>query len=86
LVGDLDHHGWVTDFSVIGSALTPILTQLDHHQLNDVPGLDNPTCEVLARWIHERLRPHLPNLAWVKINETPTSSCLYRTPEATCPS
>ena len=31
--------------------MRPVLDQLDHYYLNDIEGLDNPTSEVLARWI-----------------------------------
>jgi 6-pyruvoyltetrahydropterin/6-carboxytetrahydropterin synthase len=52
--------------------------QLDHRYLNDIEGLENPTSEVLAMWIWERLRPKLPALARVVIHETCTSGCEYR--------
>ena len=37
--------GWVMDFADIKAAFQPIYEQLDHHYLNDVPGLENPTSE-----------------------------------------
>ena len=51
---------------------------LDHNYLNDVPGLDNPTSENLARWVWERLKPDLPLLAAVTVHETCTSTSTYR--------
>ena len=33
----------------------PLIGVLDHYYLNEVEGLENPTSEVLARWIWERL-------------------------------
>jgi 6-pyruvoyltetrahydropterin/6-carboxytetrahydropterin synthase len=70
--------GWVRDFSELSCAMEPLLAQLDHYYLNDVEGLDNPTSEVLARWIWERLRDPLPDLSQVLVYETCTSGCLYR--------
>ena len=58
--------------------MDPILEQLDHAYLNDIPGLENPTFEVLSGWIWEKLHPSLPDLAEVVIHETPTARCSYR--------
>ena len=70
--------GWVADFSDIGAAFAPLFEQLDHRYLNDIDGLDNPTSEILARWVWDRLKPALPLLAEVVIHETCTSGCRYR--------
>lgn len=69
--------GWVIDFGEIKAAFAPYLEQLDHHYLNEVEGLENPTSEVLARWIWDRLKPALPALSKVEVMETCTSGCLY---------
>lgn len=54
--GPIDTHlGWVIDYAMIKAAADQILDQLDHHTLNDVPGLENPTCELIAAWIADRL-------------------------------
>lgn len=70
--------GWVQDFADISRAFTPLYEQLDHHCLNDVPGLENPTSENLARWIWQRLKPALPLLSQIVVRETCTSGCIYR--------
>lgn len=76
--GPIGHHtGWVMDFADIKSALRPVLDQLDHRYLNDIPGLENPTSEVLARWIWRALEPTLPGLGTITIRETCTSGCVY---------
>lgn len=72
--------GWVMDFADIKAAFKPLYDQLDHHYLNDIPGLENPTSEVLAVWIWERLQPALPLLSAVVVRETCTSGCEYRGP------
>jgi len=69
--------GWVMDFAEVGSAFEPLHRQLDHHYLNDVPGLDNPTSENLARWIWRELKPRLPQLSRVVVHETCTSGATY---------
>ncbi len=70
--------GWVTDFADINEAFAPVHDVLDHHYLNEVPGLENPTSEVLAKWIWDRLITDLPNLTEVRVRETCTSGCIYR--------
>jgi 6-pyruvoyltetrahydropterin/6-carboxytetrahydropterin synthase len=73
-----DRAGWVCDFADLSTAMRPLLDQLDHYYLNEVDGLDNPTSEVLARWIWIRVQPALPELSQVIVRETCTSGCVYR--------
>ncbi|MBL8955624.1 MAG: 6-carboxytetrahydropterin synthase QueD [Myxococcaceae bacterium] len=69
--------GWVRDFADITEAFAPLHKVLDHNYLNEVPGLENPTSEILARWIWERIKPALPDLHRVDVSETCTSGCSY---------
>ncbi|WP_321477579.1 6-carboxytetrahydropterin synthase QueD [uncultured Paludibaculum sp.] len=69
--------GWVMDFSDIKAAFKPILLQLDHYYLNDIPGLENPTSERISIWIWNQLKPLLPSLSRVEIRETCTAGCSY---------
>ena len=81
--GPVDAHtGWVMDFADIKSAFAPLYDQLDHHYLNDIEGLENPTSENLARWIFQRLQPALPGLDQVVVHETCTSGASYRAADA----
>ena len=70
--------GWLIDYAEISDAFKPLWEQLDHHYLNEVPGLENPTSENIAVWIWERLRPRLPLLTEVVVAETCTARCVYR--------
>jgi len=72
--------GWVCDFAQISRAFAPVIDQLDHHYLNEVAGLENPTSEVLAQWIWARLRPALPGMTRITVHETCTSGCEFRGP------
>lgn len=79
VTGEVDPKtGWVMDFADIKAAFSPYYTQLDHHYLNEIPGLENPTSEVLAKWIYDRMKPILPLLSAVSVKETCTSGCVYR--------
>lgn len=69
--------GWVVDFADISAAFKPLFQSLDHYYLNEIPGLENPTSENLARWIWQRLKPELPLLSKVVVRETCTAGCVY---------
>jgi 6-pyruvoyltetrahydropterin/6-carboxytetrahydropterin synthase len=76
--GPVDQHlGWVMDFADVKAAFDPLFRQLDHNYLNDVPGLENPTSENLARWIWQKLESSLPQLSAVVVHETCTSGARY---------
>lgn len=78
VIGDVQERtGWVLDFAEIKKAFNPILDKLDHNYLNDLIGLENPTCENIAIWIWKQLKPALPQLAKVELMETCTSGCIY---------
>ncbi len=72
--------GWVMDFGDVSAAFRPIFEDLDHHYLNDIPGLENPTSERLAQYVWGRLADILPGLARVVIHETCTAGCAYEGP------
>ncbi len=54
-----------------------MLARLDHHCLNEIEGLENPTAETIAIWIWDRVKPSLPLLAAVAVFETPLSWAEY---------
>src|SRR5512143_112367 len=70
--------GWLMDFSDIDEHVTPLVRKLDHHVLNEIEDLANPTSELLALWLWKRLVTSLPGLVEVVVSETPTSRCVYR--------
>jgi 6-pyruvoyltetrahydropterin/6-carboxytetrahydropterin synthase len=77
--GPVDAHtGWLMDFGDIKAAWAPFDAQLDHYYLNDIAGLENPTSEVLAKWIWDRLIVTLPQLSAIQVHETCNSGCVYR--------
>lgn len=71
--------GMLIDYGDLSAAIQPLLRdKLDHWHLNETTGLENPTSEELARWIFKQLKPKLPLLVAVQIDETCTSRCEYR--------
>ncbi len=70
--------GWVLDFADLKAAFQPVKDALDHRYLNDIAGLENPTAEMIAVWIWDKLYPEIPGLKEIGVSETPTSGCVYR--------
>lgn len=70
--------GFVVDFFDLERAFGPVLARLDHHCLNEIEGLENPTAEHIAVWIYDRVKPVLPLLAVVSVFETPMCWAEYR--------
>ncbi len=65
------------DYDQLAALWAPLHAELDHGCLNDLPGLENPTSELLAAWIWQRLKPRLPALSLVSVYETATAGCQY---------
>lgn len=78
LDGPVGPNGFVADFFDIEAAFAPVLAQLDHHFLNEVAGLENPTAENIAMWIWARVRPRLALLDAVTVYETPDCWAEYQ--------
>jgi 6-pyruvoyltetrahydropterin/6-carboxytetrahydropterin synthase len=70
--------GMLVDFFDVDRAFQPVFDQLDHHYLNEIEGLENPTSENLARWLWERVAPTIPGLSKVVVRETCDTGCVYR--------
>jgi len=70
--------GYLIDYGDIKQATEPIVKKLDHYYLNDIPGLENPTSENIARWLWVMLRPSLSILSAIIVYETCSSTCEYR--------
>src|SRR5438132_11099849 len=64
IAGPVDERtGWFLDYGDLDQVVLPLIARLDHYYLNEVEGLENPTSEVLARWLWDRVRPRLPQLS-----------------------
>jgi 6-pyruvoyltetrahydropterin/6-carboxytetrahydropterin synthase len=70
---------WIADFGEIDKILAEIRDALDHRTLNDIPGLANPTLEVIGRWIFERVAEVLPGVMQVALHrDSIGESCTIR--------
>jgi 6-pyruvoyltetrahydropterin/6-carboxytetrahydropterin synthase len=70
--------GYLQDFGDLKAAIAPLQLRLDHYLLNEIEGLENPTAEMLAKWVFDRLKPSLPLLSSVRVHETCTTEAEYR--------
>lgn len=74
---DLGIEDMGVDFDHLGDVWAPLHEMLHYACLNDLPGLTNPTSEMLSAWLWERLKPALPALSWISVYETATAGCHY---------
>lgn len=70
--------GFVIDFGELDKIVDPFIKQLDHRVLNDIPGLYNPTAELIAAWFMKRLVGHFLAVRRVTVWETPRYSATVR--------
>lgn len=76
--GPIDERvGWIVDFAEIKRVTRDVIAPLDHHVLNEVPGLEQPTAERIAAWIWHRLKERLPGLRRVVLWENANSGVTY---------
>ncbi len=75
--GAIDDVGWVMDFAEMRKIVDPVVEELDHRCLNEVPGLENPTAERITKWLWERLKPRLTGMVKIELHETKKCGCVY---------
>lgn len=69
--------GWVVDFGTIKQVCQPLIDKLDHSYLNDIPGLEQSTSEVLAIYLWRAFKPKLAGMSKIEVWETATSAAIY---------
>jgi 6-pyruvoyltetrahydropterin/6-carboxytetrahydropterin synthase len=73
------HHvkGWVIDYTDVKKCWEPIKRRLDHQTLNEVAGLQNPTCEHIAQYIWGELSESITGLCRIELRETERCGVVY---------
>jgi 6-pyruvoyltetrahydropterin/6-carboxytetrahydropterin synthase len=74
---DLGPEDMGVDFDHLGDLWAPLHKELDYACLNDIPGLENPTSEMLSAWLWKWVKPILPALSWITVYETASAGCHY---------
>jgi len=59
--------GWIRDLWKIDTIIKEVISPLDHTVLNTIDGLEQPSLELICKWIFDRLEPRLPGLACVEV-------------------
>ncbi len=59
--------GWLMDYAEIGARFDGLYDAVDHHLLNEVEGLGDPTLEGLRQWLKTRLAERLERLQDVRV-------------------
>jgi 6-pyruvoyltetrahydropterin/6-carboxytetrahydropterin synthase len=70
--------GFVMDFADVDQIVDPVIASLDHYYLNEISGLENPTSEILAAWLWDKIQPALPRLSAVTVAATGDARVTYR--------
>jgi 6-pyruvoyltetrahydropterin/6-carboxytetrahydropterin synthase len=85
---DLDERGMVCDLDLVGAALARAVGELEGKDLDSIrpPEADAVTVEILARWLHDRLRDPIRaaggEVLAVRVWESTTAFGGYRAPVA----
>jgi len=74
----LDAIGFVRDYRELSVLKEFLDNNLDHRHLNAVLGHDRTTSEVIAKWIYDWCKARWPEVAAVRVGETPRSWAEYR--------
>ncbi|MCF8720223.1 6-carboxytetrahydropterin synthase QueD [Nitrospina gracilis] len=80
---ELDEIGVGIDFVELKKKVDDILSQLDYHNINEVPPFDtqNPSAENIARWLFKQLEASITKqharVKRVEVYETPESGAAY---------
>ena len=65
--------GMLIDFYDVDKVVQPLVDMIDHRYLNDIPGLENPTAELIAAWFAVRIRDKLKGRrVTCRVYETPS--------------
>jgi len=74
-------YGWSANLDEVESVIEGIKAQIDHKYLNDIPGLEVPSLENVARWLHGRLAPHVPGIERIMVRRGAAGhgeGCIYQ--------
>lgn len=71
LTGPLNEDGMVLDFFGLDLVMESFLRLVDHRVLNEVPGLENPTAEIIAKWFAKMIQTTMKRSCVVRVWENP---------------
>jgi 6-pyruvoyltetrahydropterin/6-carboxytetrahydropterin synthase len=73
--------GLLIHFDDLKTALDDLRGTLDHNFLNNIEGLENPTLELISKWLWDQLHNRVPGLAEIALSrDTCHEGCIYTGP------
>lgn len=76
IAGTPNDLGWIIDYADIKALADPVIMALDHQTLNEIPGLENPTCEKIVEYLYTRLV--MQDLTLIEVRETSRAGAGWR--------
>lgn len=74
---ELNHQGFVRDYTELKIVKEYIDKYMDHRNLNDTLAPLNSSAENIAKFLYDQFKPLLPELYAVEVSETPKTSAIY---------
>jgi len=62
---------WTIDYGDVKEIFKPVYQQLDHHLLNDIPGLESTDSGSITQWIKSQVADSLPQLDRIDLYQKP---------------
>jgi 6-pyruvoyltetrahydropterin/6-carboxytetrahydropterin synthase len=75
--GVIDERGMIVDYALIAEKVGAVIDRIDHRVLNEIPGLENPTTEILAPWLFQQIKVDLAELFRIEVAESATTGCVF---------
>lgn len=75
---ELNSHGFVRDYRELNTFKAYLDAEIDHRHLNEIFGSDLVTAEYLAKQFYDWCRGRWPEVAAVRVSETPKTWAEYR--------
>ena len=62
--------GWVMDYGDVKEIFKPIFIKMDHHYLNEIRGLENPSIVEVVKWMRLQLNNNFSELSRIDLYES----------------
>jgi len=64
-------YGWTIDFGDVKELFAPVFARLDHHPLDELPGVADAGAAAIVHWVRQQAVDRLPQLERIDLYETP---------------
>jgi len=74
---DVSSSSVAVEYDSLDAGWEQVFPLLNYRYLNDLPGLENPTSELISSWLWGKLKPDLPCLSAVTVYETESCGATF---------